>query len=436
MNRRSLLLAAASLPLGAALPAVAQIAAPPSPHRGHLLLRGATLHRVSGPSLPRGQLWVRDGRIAAVAAEGEALSLPAGTRELRLDGLDIWPGLVACNTQLGLTESPTQRGTLDLQEIGLLNPNASSAASFNADSELVAVTRAEGVLTAEVAPVAGRGGLLAGRSSVMRLDGWAWTDMALRETHALHLHLPATRAADNFFAGTTGGATPLAALQERLRLLDRVLAQARAWRAGQGPRDLRLEALAPYARGEAPVFVHAQELPQMRQALHLAQQHGLRMVLVAGPDAALLAPVLAERQIPVIVDGVMELPTRRDDPVDAAETLPARLHEAGVRFAIARQGGARNAPNLRNLGHEAAAAMAHGLPYEAALRAVTLGAAELLGVADRVGSLDVGKEASFFITRGDALEPATEVVQVFVQGREIDRGNRQTRLMQKYAPAR
>ncbi|MBN8506670.1 MAG: amidohydrolase family protein, partial [Burkholderiales bacterium] len=101
-----------------------------------------------------------------------------------------------------------------------------------------------------------------------------------------------------------------------------------------------------------------------------------------------------------------------------------------------RQGGARNAPNLRNLGHEAAAAVAHGLPYEAALRAVTLGAAELLGVADRVGSLDVGKEASFFITRGDALEPATEVLQVFVQGREVDRGNRQTRLMQKYAPAR
>lgn len=426
MKRRQLLLAAASFP------AAAQIAAPPPPHRGHLLIRGATLHRPNSPALEAGQLWVRDGHIAAVAAAGEPLPLPAGYAELDLSGLHLYPGLVAANTQLGLTESPTQRGTIDVQELGALNPNVHAWASFNADSELIAVTRAEGVLTAEVAPVSPRGGLIAGRSSVMRLDGWSWSDMALRPMHALHLHLPPWRAATDPIGGSTPAAPTRAALQERLRLLDRALDQARAYPSGAGARDLRLEALAPYARGEAPVFVHAQELAQMRHALQLAERHKLRITLVAGPDVALLAPLLAEREIPVIVDGVMELPLRRDDPIDAAEAVPARLHEAGVRFAIARQGGARNALNLRNLAQEAAAAVAAGLPRAAALRAITQTPAELLGVGDRVGSLAVGQEASFFVTRGDALEPATSVLRVFVLGREIDTSHRQTRLMQKY----
>ncbi|MFN7695907.1 MAG: amidohydrolase family protein [Burkholderiales bacterium] len=431
MKRRALLLA--SLPLAAA----AQIARPPAPHTGRLLFTGATLHRVSGPPLVRGQLLVVDGRIAAIAPEGEALNAAGPVTRVALDGLQLYPGLVAANTQLGLVEVPTVRGTVDVQEGGALNPNAHALVAFNADSELIAVTRAEGVLAAEVAPVSPRGGLLAGRSGVLQLDGWAWPDMALRGEHALHLHLPPSRAQADFFSGGDGNAPPRNVVQERLRQLDELLAQGRAYAQARAAdpkllRDLRLEALAPYASGNAPVFVHAQELAQLRQALALQQRHGLRMVLVAGPDVVQISALLKARDIPVIVDGVQELPLRRDDAIDASESVPARLHEAGVRFAIARQGGARNAPNTRNLAHEAAAAVAHGLPPEAALRAITLSAAELLGVADLLGSLEVGKLASFFVCDGNALEVSTRVQRIWVRGREIDVRNRQTRLMEKY----
>jgi len=437
MKRRLFLSASAA----AAAAVNAQIARPPQPQATPLLLQGATLHRVSAPPLVRGQLLVVDGRIAAVAAEGEALTLPPGTQTLRLDGLQLYPGLVAANTQLGLVEVPTVRGTVDVQERGPLNPNAHTLTSFHADSELVAVTRADGVLTVEVAPVSPRGGLLAGRSAVMQLDGWAWPDMALAPEHALHLHLPPTRAVADENDDDEGTPAPTSAVQNRLRQLDDALAQARAYAAqreadlaAQRPaaRDLRLEALAPYAAGRAPVFIHAQELSQLRHALALTERHGLRTTLVAGPDVVALAPLLKARGIPVLVDGVQKLPLRRDDPIDAAETVPARLHAAGVRFAIARQGGMRAAPNTRNLAHEAAAAVAHGLPHDVALRAITLDAAALLGVDALVGSLDVGKLATFFVTAGDALEPSTRVQRVWVRGREIDPRNRHTRLMDKY----
>lgn len=437
MKRRLFLSASAAAVGATATGARAQIARPPQPQAAPLLLQGATLHRVSAPPLVRGQLLVVGGRIAAVAAEGEGLTLPPGTQTLRLDGLQLYPGLVAANTQLGLVEVPTVRGTVDVQERGPLNPNAHTLTSFHADSELVAVTRADGVLTVEVAPVSPRGGLLAGRSAVMQLDGWAWPDMALAPEHAMHLHLPPTRAVADEDDDDEGTPAPTSAVRSRLRQLDEALAQARAYAAQREadpkvPRDLRLEALAPYAAGRAPVFVHAQELSQLRQALALTERHGLRTTLVAGPDVVALAPQLKARGIPVLVDGVQKLPLRRDDPIDAAETVPARLHAAGVRFAIARQGGMRNAPNTRNLAHEAAAAVAHGLPHDVALRAITLDAAALLGVDALVGSLDVGKLASFFVTAGDALEPSTRVQRVWVRGREIDPRNRHTRLMDKY----
>ncbi len=433
MKRRLFLSATAAAATGA----LAQIARPPQAPTAPLLLQGATLHRVSAPPLARGQLLVVDGRIAALGAEGEALALPPGTQVVRLDGLQLYPGLVAANTQLGLVEVPTVRGTVDAQERGPLNPNAHTLSSFHADSELVAVTRADGVLTVEVAPVSPPGGLLAGRSAVMQLDGWAWPDMALVPEHALHLHLPPTRAVADEDDDDEGNPAPPNAVRGRLRQLDEALAQARAYAAQraadpQSPRDLRLEALAPYASGRAPVFVHAQELSQLRQALWLTERHGLRSTLVAGPDVVALAPLLKARDLPVLVDGVQKLPLRRDDPIDAAETVPARLHAAGVRFAIARQGGLRAAPNTRNLAHEAAAAVAHGLPPEVALRAITLDAARLLGVDDRLGSLDVGKLATFFVTAGDALEPSTRVQRVWVRGREVDPRNRHTRLMDKY----
>ncbi len=436
--RRTLLLAGASASVSAfASAAHAQTAQPAPAQTGSLLITGATLHRVSAPPLVRGQMLVEAGRIVAIAAEGAPLPTPRGAlTRLALDGQQLYPGLVAANTQLGLVEVPTVRGTVDTQEQGPLNANAHALVALSGDSELIAVTRAEGVLTVEVAPVSPRVGGIAGRSGVVQLDGWAWPDMALRAEGALHVHLP--RAINN--DPDIPAADPSAlrrSVHERLRLLDEAFQQARAYAQARStdpqlPRDLRLEALAPYAAGQRPVFIHASEAALIRQALALIERHQLQAVLVGSGDIARLAPLLKARNVAVIVDGVQELPLRRDDAIDQSERTPALLALAGVRFAIARQGGIRNAPNVRNLAHEAAAAVAHGLAPEAALRAITLSAAELLGVADQVGSLDAGKLATFFVTQGDVLEVATRVERVFVRGRELDVGNRQQRLMEKY----
>lgn len=436
MKRRTLLASLSALPALAA----AQTPRPAPAARGALLLSGATLMPVDRAPLPRGQLLLLGERILAVLAEGEALpALPPGTdlQRVQLDATQrLYPGLVAVNTQLGLVENPSSRATLDAQEIGPLNPNVQALTAFNADSELVAVARAGGVLTAEVAPLSERGGLLAGVSGVVHLDGWAWTDMALRRRHALHLYLPPSSGESSLFVESA--APPASAVQLRLRQLDEALDQARAYAAArqadpQRPRDLRLEALAPYVGAAGPVVVHTPEPVQVRQALALQQRHGLRMLLVGRGALLPFADLLRERGLGLVVNGVQELPARRDDPIDAVGRLPAQLHAAGLRFALAREAGLSNAHNLRNLPHEAGAAVAHGLDAAEALRAITLTPAEQLGVGAELGSLTPGKLGSVILCSQDVMEPANRVLRAWVRGREIALGSRQTRLVDKYA---
>ena len=183
---------------------------------------------------------------------------------------------------------------------------------------------------------------------------------------------------------------------------------------------------------QRPVFVQANEVAQIRHALALAERHGLKLVIVGGADAWRLAEVLKAREVPVIITGVHRLPLRRDDDVDAPFRLAAQLAAAGVRFAIARGAAGSASTNERLLPLEAATAVAHGLPHDEALKAITLYPAQILGVADRLGTLEAGKLASFIVTDGDPLQTATQIERLFVQGREVSAANRQTRLADRY----
>lgn len=425
----------AALGLCATLLAQATPNVPPPAQSRPLLIGNATLHTVAGPVLRQASMLVENGRIKAIG--GADLAAPTGALRLDLQGRHVYPGLVAANTTLGLVEVGAVRATLDTTEAGSVNPNARALVAFNADSERIPVTRSGGVLAALALPRSSATGLVAGTSALMQLEGWNWGDMALRPEVGLHISLPSLRAlpgdpfdADPVVTDLRGSA------RARLRQLDEVFesaaayAKARAADPGNTALDTRWEALLPVLRGERPVFANADERAQIRHALALAQRFGLKLVIVGGADAAGLAELLRERQVPVIIAALNRLPLRRDDDVDAIFRLPAELARAGVRFAIARN--AADASNERNLAFEAGQAVAYGLDPDEALKAVTLYPAQLLGAGDLIGSLEVGKLANFFVADGSPLDIRSRIERVFVQGREIEMRDRHSDLRDKY----
>lgn len=402
---------------------------------------GATVHPVSSPPMANATVLVEGSRITAV---GRDVQIPESARKVDLSGLDLYPGFVHPQTDLGLVEIGSVRGTDDTTEIGQINSNLRAEVAFNADSIRLPPTVAGGVLTVHVVP---DGGLFSGSSAVLSLDGWNWRDMTVAAPVGMHLRWPATRERH--------WRRPLeddeAAARRRKEALDRIeetLERARTYArareaadSGRAPKpdlDARLEALVPVVRGELPLYVHADTYAQIEGVLDWlrdwAAPRGLtKVILVAGYDVARMADRVAAAKIPVILATIDRLPLRDWEPYDAPFTAAARLNEAGVTFAIAAGGAGADSENARNLPFEAATAVAYGLPRKVALRSITLTAAEILGVDDRLGSIDAGKEATFFAVDGDPLDIRSHIERVWIAGREIDLSkDRQRRLYEKY----
>lgn len=385
----------------------------PRPSEVLLVVRGATVHPLTSAPIVNGVVLVEGATLRAVG--NAAQPVPAKATVIDVSGLHVYPGLVHAGTDLGLVEIDAVRATDDRTEIGDNNANARAEVAFHADSFRLLPALGGGVVAAHVVPA---GGIVSGTSAVMRLDGWNWEEMTVRAPVGMHLQFPQVGTAER------DGQPAAAEAEQRdrqLETLDELFAAARSYsrsRATTAVRDPRLEALVPVLDGALPLFVHAPRVAQIRRALEwLEEQKLTNVVLVSGPDAAYEAERLAERKVRVILDQVLVEPRRDTESYDFAFAAAARLHERGVTLAIAGQGDGTFA---RNLPFEAAMAAAHGLPAEAALRAITLGAAEILGVADRLGSLEAGKEASFIVTDGDPLEMRTNILRVFVAGREVD----------------
>lgn len=411
---------------------------PPPAQKRAIVITGATIHTVSGEVIANGRLLFERGRIVAVCA-ANAVAIPAGTEEIALPGKHLYPGFIAANTALGLVEVQAVRATVDSAEVGALNPNSRALIAVNADSELLPVTRANGVLAALAVPRANIAGLITGTSALIQLDGWNWEEMGLIPEVALHVTLPSMR-----YTAALYPALPAARLEDmqrmstqRLKSLETAFETAAAYNLAKSndpatTTDSRWEAMRAVVAGKRPVFVHAEELPQIRYALGFAERFGLKMVIVGGADAWHLAPLLKARDIAVIIGGVHRLPLRRGEDTDTPYRLAAKLHQAGVRFAIARGGSNFDAAMERSLPFEAATAVAFGLPPAEALKAITLSAAQILGAADQLGSLEVGKRASFIVTNGDPLDIRTQVERIYIQGRDVPLADKQTRLNDKY----
>lgn len=406
-----------------ASPVAANDQIPGPPQSQPILIRGGTIHRVDALIIEQGSVLFDDGRIVAVGTDVE---LPGGGRVIDGKGMHVYPGLIESMTDLGLREVAALDVTVDRSEKGDRNPNVRSWVAVNPDSELIPVARAGGVLIAHVSP---GGPFLQGQTAVMQLDGWDATEMNLKAPAGMSIHW-------NSMMPTDKDSKKQAEKRDKKRqeLVDR-LDQARRYRdANRQGEDVRLDALLPVIAGELPMYVEANRRSAIESAVAFAVEQKIKLVVYGGYDAAECAELLNRYEIPVIVSATYRLPMLRHDAYDAAYTLPKRLKDAGVLFSIAGEGPGYpgGSSNARNLPYHAACAVAYGLSREDAIAAITLTAAEILGVDDRIGSITVDKDASLIVCDGDILETETNVKHAFLQGREVDLTSRHTMLFQKY----
>jgi imidazolonepropionase-like amidohydrolase len=403
---------------------------PAAPQTKAIAIKGATIHPVTGPDIPSGTIVFENGKITAIGADA---AIPANAEVIDGTGKHVYPGLINANTVLGLVEIGAVRATVDVEEAGALNPNVRSITSVNPDSELIPVARAAGVLTALSVP---EGGIISGQSAVLRLDGWTPEEMTVLSPAAMHLRWPNLTIDRRPRARKTVKDQQKEMEKAQKQLRDAFQIARAYWQARKNPgpdfkSDLRWEALIPVFDGKLPLFVHASTLAQIQTALAWAKEMQLKIVLVDADDAWRLAPQLKEADVPVILGPTTSLPPRRDDDYDSAWTSAAKLQQAGIRFCIASNG-RRAETNERNVGYEAGLAAGYGLPKEEALKGVTIYPAQILGVADRLGSLETGKAATLIVTNGDPLDFPTQVEAAFIDGRKIDLSSRQTKLRDKY----
>jgi imidazolonepropionase-like amidohydrolase len=402
----------------------------------------AKIFTVSGAPVEDGTLLIRGGKIAAVGAN---VDIPSDAKIIDGKGLQVYPGLFDAVTQMGLSEISAVSATVDSSETGAYNPDVVAATAVSPSSEHIPVTRAAGIT--EVLAVPGSGGfdfsgsrgVIGGQASAIHLTGWTINEMLLKKSVAMVLNWPQIETRTFDFATFSRKEKPYTEAKqeyekqvaELTELLDRARHYAIALeheKSATFERDVKLEALVPVVRGQLPLLVVADRARDIRNAIEYADKYNLKIILAGGREAYKVKDLLRSKSVPVILRPPLALPSDEDDPYDRLLTQPAELAKAGVKFAIASFDNSFS----RRLGQNAANAVAHGLPYDEGLKSVTLYPAQILGLADQVGTLETGKVANVIVTNGDPLELTTDVRYLFIKGALTSRDNKHQRLYEKY----
>ncbi|MBL7942450.1 MAG: amidohydrolase [Flavobacteriales bacterium] len=428
MNAR-IISATSVLALCTALHAQQNPAPAPAQQKSILILNG-TAHIGNGEVIENSAIGFRQGKIDLVA-DARVIRLSATAYDTVIDaaGMHVYPGFIACNSTLGLHEIDAVRAYNDVSENGTFKPSVRSAIAYNTDSEIIPTVRSNGVLLAQITP---RGGTISGTSSVMQLDAWNWEDALVKEDDGIHLNWPQV-----FHRHSEKGRDAIEKVKtydQQLREIELFFSEARAYFASKSNHtEIRFEALKGVLEGTANLYVHADEARSILEALNFKSRLSIpKMVIVGGYDSWMVGDELKAAHVSVMLRRIHALPHYDDDEIALNFKLPKLLHDRGVTFCIQNEGGMERA-NTRNLPFQAGTAVAYGLPYESAVMALTLTPATLLGISDRTGSLTLEKDATLFISRGDALDMMTnDVTHAFIQGRSIDLSSKQTELYLKY----
>lgn len=395
------------------------------------LLTNCQLYTATGKVFDEGAIGFRDGTIDFVGRSIKANTAQYDT-VIDLGGQYVYPALIAVNTTLGINEIDAVRATNDFAEVGAMNPNVRSISAFNAESDVNATTLSNGILFAQVAP---RSGVLSGTSSVVVLSGWNWEDAAYHTDEGIHLNWPRIYRYTGTEKADPEAYVPNEKYEEALREIQTFfkLAQAYAKREVPLEYDLRLEAMRGLFDGSKRLYVHADFIKEIREISLFKNDFSLeKLSIVGGYDSWMVTDLLKEADISVLVRRVNSLPRFAEDPIDAAYSLAAKLAEAELPFCFEMEG-EMETMQQRNLPFNAGTAISYGLSKDKALQAMTIDAAKILGIADRTGSLEVGKEANLVVTKGDIFEIAQGMVDdVYYRGKSLDLSNRQEELYRKY----
>ncbi|MBS1916126.1 MAG: amidohydrolase family protein [Bacteroidetes bacterium] len=404
---------------------------PAKDFKGVLIITNATIHVGNGQVIENGTIKVENGKIIQV---GQNISADNGAKVVDAKGKQVYPGLILPVTDLGLKEIANGvRGSNDYSELGDFNPSVRSIVAYNTDSKIIGTLRANGILLASVTP---QGGTISGSSSVVQLDAWNYEDAAYKMDGAIHLNMPTFISRPNrfaiFFGLPVDHTDPTQKALEKIDEIKSFFREAQAYynEASHKETNLKFEAVKGLFSKKQKLFVHCDQVKQMLVAIDFVKEFGFDVVIVGGSESFQIAPLLKQNNIAVILQQEHELPATEDDDVDQPYKTPFQLQQAGVLFALNDE---HDESRYRNLMFNAGTAAAYGLTKEQALQAITLNSAKILGIDDRTGSIEVGKDANIVISDGDILDMRTSIItNAFIQGREVSLENKQTQLYQRY----
>ncbi len=403
---------------------------PAKKQEGPVFIMNGTVHVGNGQVLNNTSIEIKDGKITAI---GSNITPSAGATVADAKGKHVYPGLILANSNLGLIEINSVRATADATEIGDYNPSIRSLVAYNTDSKVINTLKSNGITHANIVP---EGGTISGSSSVVQLDAWNWEDAAYASDNGMHMNMPALFNRPNRFAAFLGQQGPQQdPIKRGLEQIEEVkvfFREANAYlsQSQHSTTNLKFEAVKDLFSKKQKLFIHCDVVREILAAIDFKNEFGFDIVLVGASESYQVADLLKKNNIPVILSQMHALPTLADDAVDLPYQLPALLHKAGVLFAINDEDGQHRG---KNLPFNAGTAAAYGLPKEDALASITLNAAKILGIADRTGSLEVGKDANIVISEGDILDMRSSNISfVMIEGRIASLTSKHTQLYERY----
>ncbi|MCW5906715.1 MAG: amidohydrolase family protein [Chitinophagales bacterium] len=400
----------------------------PAPKQSQsIYLTHATVHSGNGKVLNDATVAFENGKIVFVGESPSFKTDATMGKVIDCTGKHIYPGIIAPNTKLGLTEVEAIRATNDYAETGGYNPNVRAAISYNTDSRVTPTIRSNGVLYAQIVP---QGGTVSGTSAVVQLDAWNWEDALVKED-GIWLNWPSLQSGGGWWA-EPAASKENKDYEKQVRAIKDYFREAKSYslEVAHKKANLRFDAMKGLFNGTRKLFVNASRVKEMQHAVAFAEELGMQVVIAGGRESFLIADELAQKNVAVMLDNPHSLPAYPEEDIDQPYKTPAQLQKAGVLFCLSIPGGFWQE---RNLMFEAGTAAAYGLTKEEALASITSNTAKILGIDKTIGTIETGKAATLIVSTGDVLDMRTSNIEhAFIDGREIDLDNKQKELNRKF----